>query len=394
MPERKRALLIGTSFSAAPLLQALRDMGFEVAVCGKDPHDACVSWADSYHAIDYSDADALAALVDRERFDFLCPSCNDFGYLAAAQVAATHGFPGFDAPHATRTLHDKAAFREFCARHSIRVPRAWTEVHAPAAIDAYPLLVKPTDSFSGRGMTLVREPAEMAAALDCARAESRSRTAVVEEFIEGTLHSHSAFLHGRRIASDYFVDEFCTVHPYQVNCSNAPSLMDDAVREQMRGHVERLGELLQLGDGLLHTQFLVRDGIAYVIECMRRCPGDLFYHLVSYLSGASYIEDYLRPFVGDTRVPVQGRGSEPWARHTVSLPRPAIVWSIEPRLACEQLQVFGLSPSGARIGPAPFDKAAIVFARLDGMAALRDVTPRLAELIHVHQEAQAHDSLR
>ncbi len=386
MTERKRALLIGTSFSAAPLLKALRGLGLRVAVCGNDPHDACVAWADAYHAIDYSDPRALAALVDREPFDFLCPSCNDFGYLAAAAVAATRGFPGFDTPSVTRTLHDKAAFRAFCMQESIRVPRAWTghDPEPPGA--AYPVLVKPVDSFSGRGMTRVEAPADLGAALDVARAESRSGAAVVEEFIEGTLHSHSAFLRGQRIASDYFVDEFCTVHPYQVNCSNSPSFLGEDVREQMRGHVARMSALLQLADGLLHTQFLVRDGSAYVIECMRRCPGDLFYHLVSYSSGASYIEDYLRPFVDDSTLPVQGRQQTPWVRHTVSLTQPAVVWSIEPRLDCEQLRVFGLSPSGARIEPAPFDKAAIVFARLGSAASMRELTPKLVDCFHVHRD--------
>lgn len=391
MHERKRVLLIGTSFSAAPLLKALRDMGFTVDVCGNDPHDACVAWADAYHAIDYSDPQALADLVDRESFDFLCPSCNDFGYLAAARVASTRGFVGFDTALATHTLHDKAAFRAFCMRHGIRVPRAWGDATGTPPPEAYPVLVKPVDSFSGRGMTRVDAPEQLAAAIAFARTASRSRRVVVEEFIDGSLHSHSAFLRGQRIASDYFVDEFCTVHPYQVNCSNAPSLLGEDARRQMREHVARLSELLDLADGLLHTQFLVRDGVVHVIECMRRCPGDLFYHLVSYSSGACYIEDYLRPFVADPTPPRQGRASAPWVRHTVSLPQPAVIWSIEPRLTCEELRVFGLSPSGARVGAAPFDKAAIMFARLDGEAALRSVTPRLTEHFHIHADLQRHE---
>ncbi len=72
----------------------------------------------------------------------------------------------------------------------------------------YPLLVKPSDSFSGRGVTKVFDRTELAAAVADARRNSRSAEVVIEEFIEGSLHSHSAFIKDQEIAFDVFVDEY------------------------------------------------------------------------------------------------------------------------------------------------------------------------------------------
>ena len=389
-------LLLGTSFSAAPLLRHLQSAGLRVAVCGNLRDDPCVSWADAYFAIDYSDPVALRDLVEAERFTAICPSCNDAGYLSSAATAHALGYPGYDTPETTRILHDKAHFRAFASAHGLAVP--WSAGHAqPGDLPAgtrYPLLVKPTDAFSGRGVVRVDRAEYLPLAIATARAASRDGKHVVEAFIEGSLHSHSAFLVDAAIAEEYFVDEFCTVYPYQVNCSNSPSRLSPAVRAKARAAVAALVERLRPVDGLLHTQFMVRDDEVFLIECMRRCPGDLYANLIQYSSGATYIDNYLRPFLGRALAPSQRTTFEPWARHTISLREPAIVWSFRDNFPALDVTVFPLRESGALIDRAPFDKLAIVFARFESELALFAATPHLDALVSIQSESHDHAASR
>lgn len=252
-----KILLIGTSFSAAPLAQVLKRWGKTVAVCGSLPYDPCVAWADLYFQIDYSDPQALKELVTQESFSALCPSCNDYAYLSAASVANELGYLGFDDPETTLILSNKAHFRAFTAQHGLPAPRARKVIvdHCDLADLDYPLLVKPTDSFSGRGVTRIENRENLDIALSSAMETSRQAQVVVEEFIEGSLHSHSAFLKDQTIAADFLVDEFCTVYPYQVDCSNSPSYLNEIVHTRMRQCITELAHALHLCDGLLHTQF-------------------------------------------------------------------------------------------------------------------------------------------
>lgn len=386
-------LLVGTSFSAAPLLQALRGMGFAVAVCGALPDDPCVAMADAYHQLDYSDREALLALVRREGYRYLCPSCNDYAYLAACYVADQLGLPGYDAPAHTAILHDKAAFRAHAQTIGLQVPRACAADDS-TGLQALrlPLLVKPTDSFSGRGMQRVTQRAQLADAIARARQASRSGSVVVEEFIDGSLHSHSAFIQDGRILQDVFVDEFCQVYPYQVDCSNAPSRLDETVRERMRQQILQLVASLQLCDGLLHTQFIDHHGQPYLIEPMRRCPGDLYYHLVQLATAMPYVDNYVAPFAGRA-MQAGGRDcAQYWARHTVSFARDSVFYSLSPRVPqALDLRLYPLADSASTIKAAPYGKAAIVFARLPDAATLFELAPRLGSLFAANLPERHHD---
>lgn len=386
-------LLVGTSFSAAPLLQALRDMGFAVAVCGALPNDPCVAMADAYHQLDYADREALLELVRRKGYRYLCPSCNDYAYLSACYVADQLDLPGYDQPHHTTILHDKAAFRAHAQAIGLQVPRACqADDNTLRETLRLPLLVKPTDSFSGRGIQRITEHDQLTDAITQARQTSRCGSVVIEEFIEGTLHSHSAFIQDGRILQDVFVDEFCLRHPYQVDCSNAPSRLSDAVRERMRQQILLLVDSLQLCDGLLHTQFIDHHGEPYLIEPMRRCPGDLYYHLVQLATGMPYVDNYVAPFAGR---PLQTGGREQqqyWARHTISFAHDSVFYSLSPRFPqALDLRIYPLADSGSTIKAAPYGKAAIAFARLPDLASLFRLTPQLGNLFAANLPERHHD---
>ncbi|PTU67281.1 carbamoyl-phosphate synthase small subunit [Chromobacterium sp. Panama] len=386
-------LLVGTSFSAAPLLFALRRRGFRVAVCGAQSSDPCVAYADAYHPLDYSDRETLLHLIQQQGYRYVCPSCNDYAYLSASYAAHRLGLPGYDTPAATAIIHNKARFRAHAEAIGLSSPRA-RAADDPAAVRQLrlPLLVKPTDSFSGRGMQRVEQYAELAAALDQAKLESRDGEAVVEEFINGSLHSHSAFLAGGEIAHDAFVDEFCQTYPYQVDCSNSPSRLSETVKTRVRDEVLRLAASLCLADGLIHTQFINGPDRPYLIESMRRCPGDLFYHLVEFSTGGRYLDSYVAPFIGQALPSYTPAPLSYWARHTVSFATETVFFSLSPKLPqALDIRVFPLAESASAVRPAPYGKAAIVFARLSDQEALFDIAPRLASFFPAHTLERDHE---
>lgn len=388
----KRVLLVGTSYSAAPLLLALRGRGLSVAVCGARPDDPCVALADAYHPLDYADREALLQLVATQAFDFVCPSCNDYAYLSAAYVAERLGLPGFDRLETATLLHNKALFRDFAAASGIPSPRAvrlGDDTPDPARLQLQPpVLVKPVDSFSGRGVVKLEDLSQLADSLAAARRESRSSAILVEEFVAGTLHSHSAFLAGGAIVEDFFVDEFCEVYPYQVDCSNHPSRLPAAVRDAVRSAIATLAERLALADGLLHTQFISGPRGVFLIECMRRCPGDLYYHLIEFSTAARYVENYVAPFVAQAfRAPATGE-AQPWARHTISFPRDTFFWSFGQAIPAEEVRTFPLCESASLVRAAPYGKAAIVFARFRSPEAAFAETQTLRD--HLTLYGQEH----
>ena len=386
-------LLIGTSFSATSLLRALRARGFAVAVCGAVPDDPCIAYADRYHLIDYANPQAVLDVVRAQDYRFICPACNDTAYLSAAWVANKLDLPGFDTPMATHAIHNKARYREIAAGIGLPMPCVWSRFDVLSAAD-FPLLVKPVDCFSGRGMTRVTDMAALPAAIDFARAASRTAEVVVEAFREGTLHSHSAFLQNGQIACDYFVDEFCGTYPYQVDCSNHPSCLPIAAREQMRDCICRLAATLSLCDGLIHTQFLWFEDKVCLIESMRRCPGDLYYHLVEFSQGQGYVDAYIAPFIAQQDRCDQKKENIalPWVRHTISFSSDRIVMSIACAIpAALETRYFPLAESGSLIRHAPFGKWGILFVRLADTKSMQGIVTHVSSYLNVSSTEYGHD---
>lgn len=383
----KSVLLAGSSYSAAPLLFRLKQWGYQVAVCGNIEDDPCHAYADRSFPINYADAQALATLAKKEQFDYVVPTCNDASYQSSAWAAEDHGFPGFD-PHETTTLlHQKNRFREFAQKHGFPAPRA-VEVTPGQPPDltvlTFPCLVKPVDNFSGRGIQKISQPAQLESALAHAWDHSPSQAAVVEEFKEGPLFSHSAFLAHGDITADFFADEYCTVYPYQVNCSSLASQLDGKTRAGMRECIRDLAATLHLDAGLIHTQFILNHGDPWLIECMRRCPGDLYYILVEAATGFDYTSHYLAPFVDRPAPAPTPQAPRHIARHTLSSPHAIPFRSYQIHLNVRQYAEYPLLPSGHLLQPAPFGKAGILFLEFDNKNELAAHTPVLQQHITLH----------
>jgi biotin carboxylase len=385
----RKALLIGSSFSAAPIFFALKEQGLHVSVCGKYPSDPCHQYADESYFVDYSNADELASIVEAENFDFLVPSCNDYSYMSGASVAEKFAFSGFDSFEIASQLHTKNKFRLVVEKLGLPAP-AYKLLRKEQPLDVseliFPLLVKPTDNFSGRGMTKVMAVENLPQAVETAFKESRSGDAIVlEQFVEGTLHSHSAFIQDGRIAIDFFVDEFCTVYPYQVNCSNHPSFLEENIRLKIREAMNKLVDTQSLADGLLHTQFICNGRDFWIIETMRRCPGDLYGSLVELSAGIDYANFFILPYLNQKLPPVSLNGSRYYGRHTISVAEPLVNFAFSATIPAKSVDIVSLKMSGEKLGCAPFDKLAIVFAEYESAEAMRNITPCLTDYINIRK---------
>ncbi len=352
-----------------------------IAVTGCISSDPCHLYADRSFEIDFSDRNDMYDLIKQQNFDYVIPTCNDISYMSCAWAAEQLDFPGFD-DYATATiLHTKDAFRHYAEKERLPIPFALPAENVDADTLNYPVLVKPVDAFSGRGMSKIYRATDLQAAISKAQTSSHSGKAIVEEFVEGSLHSHSAFLSKGKISYDTFADEFCTVYPYQVDCSNIPTSLPENIKQQVRQHILHMASTLHLHDGLLHTQFITDRNKLWLIECMRRCPGDLYGTLVNMAEGIDYSDLYLRPFIGEPLPSVQPHPSKWMARHTLSVAKEQTYTSFSHHIPSENVKIFPLKNSGEHFYAAPYDKAGILFAEFTDRQQLDEITPNLANYL-------------
>jgi biotin carboxylase len=363
-----RVLLLDTNIASAPIHQHLAGAGYDVHVVGRNPDDFLAKAAPNYVNLDYSDVDATLALVERMGARFIVPGCNDLSYETCAQLGARRPFPGIDPIAAVRTLGNKQDFRRYAARNDIPAPRQIAETDAAVG---RPVIVKPVDAYSGRGVTALKAPTaqDINAAMTLAKQFSQAGACLIEEFVEGQLYSHTAFLGPHGVVADFVVEEHGSINPFTVDTSRVVFDFDPTLLQKVRRAIEQIAQDLKLTSGLIHTQFISNGEQFWIIEITRRCPGDLYSLLISLATGFNYAENYVRPFIGKAFEGCAQRQSAVM-RHTISLREEQTFGSLQFNRPITVERFVPLALAGDHIAPSPFGRIGILFARTDGGPAL------------------------
>jgi len=353
-------LLVDTNFSSGPIYQFLIQSGHNVTVVGGNPNDALAKSVDDYVQMDYSDVEKTRQLVADRKIDFLVPGCNDRSYMVCAEINQDGRFPGIDPLETAEIINNKEKFRAFAALHNLPTPRVLSEQEIGTR---WPVIVKPVDAFSGRGVTIIREgnSHELPTALDVARQASRTKTCIVEDYVDGQLYSHTAFIQNGVIISDHIVEEHGTANPFVVDTSRVTYDFSAAVLESIRRDITLLASKLSLQDGLVHTQF-IKDGNQYwLIEITRRCPGDLYSQLIELSTGLNYAENYARPFI---RLPFKiiNNNQRKWVmRHTLTQSHEYTLGSLTFSQPLMIKKWVPISLTGDRLRASPYGRIGIIF---------------------------------
>ncbi|MFM8376060.1 MAG: acetyl-CoA carboxylase biotin carboxylase subunit family protein [Phenylobacterium sp.] len=374
-----RVLLLDTNIAAGPLLAALKSEGHSVTVAGGQPSDVLARAHPDYVQLDYSDTEETLRLFDQGRFDHLVPGCNDRSYQTCAEIADRRPIAGVDGSVATHTLNNKGAFRAWAQTLGLPVPRTL----APGQVrPGQPVIVKPEESYSGRGATVLRTPtpSSLAAALEAARAESRSGACVIEEFVEGQLYSHTAFVDRSGVRWDTVVVEHGSANPLAVDTSHVTADFPGSALQEMRSITRRMVSALDLKPGLLHTQLILGAEGLRLIEVTRRCPGDLYSLLISLSTGADYAGAYVRPFLGeDFGSFPEAAPARPILRHTLSSPAGAQLGSLRFSRPVDIERLAILALSGDDLAPSPRSRAGLLFLRARDALDLAGLTAAALE---------------
>lgn len=354
-------LLVDTNFSSGPIYQFLREAGYDVTVIGSNPGDVLAKSVESYINLDYSDVEKTKRVIVDRNIEYLVPGCNDQSYLVCAEINSDGRFPGIDSFATAEILNKKDKFRAFAAEQKLPTPQVLSEEEVGTR---WPVIVKPVDAFSGRGVTIVRErnKDELTAALISARKASRTGVCIVEDYVEGQLYSHSAFVQDGKIVVDYVVEEHGTANPFVVDTSRViydfSELMLVSVRESIRLIINKL----KLQDGLIHTQFISNGYEYWLIEVTRRCPGDLYSQLVELSTGFPYAENYARSFVGMPFRFQQNKIKQWVMRHTLTQSTEYTLGSIAFNLPIKIIKWVPVSKAGENLKASPFGRIAVMFS--------------------------------
>tara|TARA_B100000287_G_scaffold91221_1_gene83518 strand:+ start:3484 stop:4638 length:1155 start_codon:yes stop_codon:yes gene_type:complete len=374
----KKVLLIGSSYSALTILKSLKNLKYNVTVCGKNKNEPCHKFANSSIFLDYSNL-KNTKFVDLSLYDYIVPSFNDAAYLFATKLSEHKKIPGYDSFNLANAIQKKDLYKKLLEESDIPtldyIKFYSTDLSVANIYHSFPAIIKPTNSFSGKGCVKILNKSNLIKVL-----KKLKRTSyLIENFFDGSLHSYSAFIKNKKIVKDFYVDEFTTNFQFQVNCSNSPSTLKKNIKVKIKKLIVKFIETHNLADGLFHTQFLKKNNKIFLVESMRRGPGDLYNVLIEQSLGYDYTLNYLMPFLGKNYNFKKLSKTKYLGRYTLDEKKNGDLMSIKLNYSFRKTNFFPLKVVGEDFFYAPNDKLGIIFVEYNTINEMTTITPKLDE---------------
>lgn len=292
----KKILINGSGYTEIPLILEAKRMGFFVVTTGYYDNPLGSRFADKYIEADYSNKELILDIVKKEKISYLVPGCNDSSFLTISYISEKLNIGFFDSYEISKILHHKDLFKEFALEHNISVPKRFEKSSNNIT---FPVIVKPVDMSGGKGTNIVYSEKDLKKAIDIALLTSKIKHIIIEEFIDGSHYSAFLLIKNKKIIFDFFAYEYFYINKFLVIGAYSIYNLKKSIMDKIKIDIEKISNILNLVDGLIHVQFVVKDNIPYILEVTRRSPGGLFPKLVNYSKNINSAEQIIRSHIGE-----------------------------------------------------------------------------------------------
>ena len=183
-----KALVLCGGIPQIELIKLLKAENITVVLADMNEKVSARMYADIFYPVSTLDVEGIKKVAVKENVDFLITVCADQVLEVVAQVSEELNLPCY-IDYATATNVSKKSFMKKIFFEN-GIPTSKYVIMSELNINKleglkYPLIVKPVDSYSSRGVKKVFNTEELSTAFCNAVNISRTKTAIIEEFVEG-----------------------------------------------------------------------------------------------------------------------------------------------------------------------------------------------------------------
>lgn len=290
-----KALVLAGGFPQIELIKQLKARGIKVVLADYNDEPVAKKYADKYYQVSTLDVDGITSVARSEQVDFLITVCTDQALLTVAKVSELLGLPCYIDYATALNVTNKQYMKEVFVKAGIQTAKhvilAELEETAISAM-SYPLIVKPVDCNSSKGVRRVENLDELREAFTDAVTFSRTATAVVEEYIEGSEITVDVYVENGRanVLSVSGSDKIAEKDKFVIFRTIQPAAINGNVRMQIELIAQQIADAFGIVDSPMLIQMLTDGRKAYVIEFSARTGGGVKYLLIKHVSGFDVVK--------------------------------------------------------------------------------------------------------
>ncbi len=288
-------LVLAGGFPQIALIKELKNRGYRVILADYNKEPVAKKYADVFYQISTLDIDAVEGVAKKEKVKFLVTACTDQALHTVAKVSENLGLPCYidykTALNVTNKAYMKKVFNEYdisTAKHIIL-----GELDLDMIKDMkYPLIVKPVDCNSSKGVKKVENEKELKDAFSDAVRFSRTDTAVIEEFVSGTEVSVDVYIEDGKahILSTSRLDKIKDKDKFVIYRGCFPAAEAESVMDKIQDTAQKIADAFKLKNSPMLIQLITDGKEVYVLEFSARTGGGIKFLLINKACGFDVIK--------------------------------------------------------------------------------------------------------
>lgn len=303
---KKVAVVLGGTLPHIALIEKLKNRDYFVVLIDYLVDPPAKEVADIHVQASTLDKEEVLRISDYHNAQLVISSCVDQANVTAAYVSGKLGLPHAYSHDVALFATDKTLMKQKFEIGNVPSARytVLNDVEMVESINiTFPMIVKPADSNSSKGVRRVNDLEELREAFITAKKISRNGKVVVEEFIEGI-----------EIGADFVVlagkaHYLTSKERLKISRANGdveqiagciwPSPSFDKLRSKVIIAAQRIVDEFGFVNTPLMLQGIIRDADFYVIEFGARLGGGESFRLVNELCCVDYLELSIKTWVGE-----------------------------------------------------------------------------------------------
>lgn len=285
-----KALVLAGGFPQIDLIEKLKLREIETILIDYYEYPVARDYADKFYRISTLDINAVRKVAIEEKVDFIITVCTDQALLTMAKISEELKLPCYidyeTAQNVTNKEYMKKVFFENdipCSKFVISSEYKSTDFLCLE----YPLIVKPVDCNSSKGVRRVENVYDLKVAYSEALSLSRTKTVIVEEYISGKELSVDVYVeNGKAIVLDITTSEKLKIQDrFIIYRTWHPANISFDIKKKIDSVCQKIAESFKLTNSPMLVQLLSDGKEVYVIEFSARAGGGVKHLSITRRSG-------------------------------------------------------------------------------------------------------------
>lgn len=290
-----KALVLCGGIPQIALMKELKTRGISVVLADMNENVGGRPYAEVFYPVSVLDAEGIKTVAVKEKVDFVITVCADQVLQVMAQVSEELGLPCYIDYTTSVNVSKKSFMKKIFMENNVPTSKYVTMKsldYGEVSKLEFPLIVKPVDSYSSKGVCKVNNRQELIEAFEQAVEISRTKVAIIEEFVEG-----------RELTVDVYVEDgqahlLCISELNKVGNesrfviyrTNYPANISDNIYKQIQEAAQKIANSFELKNTPMLIQLITNgDKISIIEFCARTGGGDKF-RLIEKVSGFNVIK--------------------------------------------------------------------------------------------------------